>query len=150
MASTPDTILRNNLLQYISSSISSSFPYISFSLDSRIPGREQKDHLDSKLLRVLVNDISSAKKMGNGGSDSPEMEAKKRKREMEETVRWLRGAALDPGDKESVIRQCKQAVLKMRREIYLKTDDVTNLEDLPNFASLVSAVPYRNGNPSSI
>jgi hypothetical protein len=78
--------------------------------------------------------------MGNRGFDSPEMEAKKRKREMEETVRWLRGAALNPVDPFYVIREREQAVLKMRREMYLKIDDVANLEDLPNFASLVSTV----------
>lgn len=139
----PVSILSNNLSQRISGSSSFSLSYIVSSPDRHLLGGEREDcYYDSKFLEVLVKEILSAKRMGNGDSDSPELATKKRKREMEEAVRWLRGAALNPVEPTYVIREREKQVLKMRRDMYLKADDVANLEDLPNFASLVSIVLY--------
>ncbi|KAF3334107.1 AT-rich interactive domain-containing protein 2 [Carex littledalei] len=123
MAGALDPILQNNQSQDISSP------------DRHLHGDEREAYYESKLLEALVDEIFS-KKMGNGGSDSPQLEAKKRKRELEETVKWLRGAAVNPVDPTYVIREREQEVLKMRREMFLKLDGIANLEDLPNFASL--------------
>lgn len=135
MAGALDPILENNQSQDISSP------------DRHHHEGESEGCYERKLLEALVDEIFS-KKMGNGGSDSPQLEAKKRKRELEETVKWLRGVAVNPVDPTYVIREREQEVLEMRREMFLKLDGIANPEDLPKFASLVSTVMYFNRNPS--
>ncbi|KAJ4819629.1 ELM2 domain-containing protein [Rhynchospora pubera] len=139
MAGALDPGSLNDPSQDVSSSSSPSLPDTSSSPDRHLVGGEEKGgNYDSKLLEVLVGEIFGVKTMGNGGSGSPQLETKKRKRdlELEATVAWLRDVALNPVDPAYVIPEREQEILNMRRQMFLKIDDVANLEDLPSFASL--------------
>ncbi|KAJ3703382.1 hypothetical protein LUZ61_007087 [Rhynchospora tenuis] len=138
MAGALDPASLNDPSQDISSSSSPSLPDTSSSPDRHLIGPDKEAHYNSKLLQVLVGEILGVKAMGNGNGDSgsPQLETKKRKRELEASVAWLRGVALNPVDPAYVIPEREQEILNMRRQMFLKIDDVANLEDLPSFTSL--------------
>ncbi|KAJ3668891.1 hypothetical protein LUZ60_010841 [Juncus effusus] len=115
-------------------SSSPSLPDSGTSPDRPLAGADKAGLYDRKLLEELVDELSSVRKMATSPSSS--LETKKRKRELEQTVRWLRGVALNPGDPALVVRERERQILSARREMFVKIDDVEDLEELPDFASL--------------
>ncbi|XP_020113570.1 AT-rich interactive domain-containing protein 1-like isoform X2 [Ananas comosus] len=94
--------------------------------------------LDAAAVDEIHGETTAELTKGRGGEaaspSSSESRKRKRKRDLEEMVRWVRDVAANPCDESKVVKERKRQILVARRAMFVKVEELTDVEEFPNFS----------------